>query len=121
MGAMASAQSWCPSRFREGSFGSFCRRLGTCCEPSNVRGAVMIASLEPEAPPSSLPLSSPRAPYAAIFADYDSCFDVVNPLIQDCPGTQKYSRAFFQHWGVLEKRDAAVSLLNRFLDEITRD
>jgi len=81
----------------------------------------MIASLEPEAPPSSLPLSSPRAPYAAIFADYDSCFDVVNPLIQDCPGTQKYSRAFFQHWGVLEKRDAAVSLLNRFLDEITRD
>jgi hypothetical protein len=42
-------------------------------------------------------------------------------LIQECPASQKYSRAFFEHWGVLDKRDAAVTILEGFLDEITRE
>lgn len=60
-----------------------------------------------------------RPRICAIFADYDSCFDVVNPLIQQSPASQKYSRAFFEHWGVIEIRDGAVELLDEFLTDIT--
>lgn len=57
----------------------------------------------------------------AIFADYDSCFDVVNPLIQDHKETTKYSRAYFKYWNVLDKRDAAVKILDSFLEEVCKD
>lgn len=73
--------------------------------------------------------SSPggRAPTAAIFADYDGCFDIINPKLAEYDGTMKNSPAWFEKpktgypAGNGAERDIAVTVLNNFLDEITRD